>query len=302
MAIDRNNILQKVRALSELADPTRNPSEGEVKAAARKMAQLMEQYNLSWAEVLQAKTERERKLEFVQCTSRSALGVIRPWHWSLAEVIAWITTTKRFATPTFGGASYRKASRQLRKAMSMSFFGGKEAAQLAADLFDEWVVLVDRMATEASGEYCRELTRDYGFKNPISSWGKIVIAAGLDDEGEPVLGPEDHPVVWRNSWLNGLISGMSHVIWEEQRPAREEAERVRKEQEAAAAEQRAATVASTALMVITNALEVAYEAKSKSFRKVHAGGSGRYNFGAHRAGYEKGSTIRVGAKKLGKGD
>jgi hypothetical protein len=90
---------------------------------------------------------------------------------------------------------------------------------------------------------------------------------------------DEHPNIWRNSWLDGVVRGIDDALYEQ--------EQARTEQ------------TSTALMVITTALTAAYQIRSSSFRRSgHSSNSG-HNSSAYTSGHAVGKSISIGNKRIG---
>jgi hypothetical protein len=266
---ERDRVLETVRKLAAMADPENGAFPQEIATASAKMQILMDQYSISMSEVLfEEENSNGRHQEFNSATSNGLIGSLRRWHWQLARCIARITGTRHHASTGYGRTMCSTLRKEDVRGHHMSFFGLPQTCQLAADLFDEWVVLIDQMGRQATSQYVKEMT--------------ILCADEMEFQGVKQfrhlrdLG-EDHPDVWRNSWLEGVTAGiMSSLVEQEKTRAAE---------------------TTTALMVISTALMAAYKEYSRGFVGMGGGSSGR-NSAAYDQGHAVGRTIRMGSKRL----
>lgn len=269
---ERNKILDKMRKLAAMADPERGGFENEVAVAAAKLQAMMDQYNITLAEILNHEADGTSKpsIHFHQYTSLSIFGGLKAWHWSLARAISRIANTKYFGSVNYG-PSTRDGKHIL--GWSMTFFGSEESIKMAGDLFDEWADTIDKMATKETSRYCSDMEDE--------NWVKeLKIYYGVKQFRHiPRLG-DSHPNVWRQSWLDGVLWGIHDAL--------------------GAQEKKRTVETSTALMVIGSALEISYAQLSLSFRKKNTSSRGSgYNSDAFSAGKAVGSKIKIGSKKLG---
>lgn len=267
----RESILNKVKGLAAIANPESGAFPGEIANASAVMQRLMDKYQTSWEEVVL--TQKEVSDHFVGIDSQSIIGSFRVWHWALGRVIARITGTKHYRTGAFGTTLRDKKKKTHGK--RMCFFGSESTAQVAADLFDLWVVLIDDMAKAATAEYVRKMTIDCADDMREQGVRQFRHLQGLGTL---------HPNIWRDSWLEGVIAGINSALYE--------AEHARDEQ------------TSTALMVIQEKVLVAYEEFSAGWQSVNTS-SRSGNLAAYKAGVAKGKTINLNSHKsprLGKGD
>jgi hypothetical protein len=264
----RDKILGTVRKLAQMANPENGAFPQEIATASAKMQILMDQYNISMSEVLfEEQNKNGKKQEFDSATSQGMLGAVKRWHWTLARDIAKITGTKYYASGSYG-ATLRDKSKTNVRGHCMSFFGIGQACTLAAELFDEWVVLIDDMGKKAVATYIQEMTILYEEEMKFQGVKQFRHLSGLGDE---------HPNVWRNSWLEGVAMGIMYSLLEQEK------------------ERTAQT--STALMVVSKAVEVAYKDYSAHFRTMGGGSSGK-NHDAFHAGHTVGKTLKIGSKRI----
>lgn len=298
-AQDRESILKKIRALAELANPENNPFPAEVAAAAAKMQALMDEYNVSMADVIITQTEKE--VGFTSATCEIIFGQLKTWHWGLARAIARITGTRHYASGRWGYTArelYAQKNDEKRKKSrghSMAFFGLPEAVKLACELFDKWAVRIDEMAVKATSDYCEEMQADEFWQEQIEMQGvkQFRHLRGLGD---------DHPTVWRNSWLAGVVAGI-HQALSEQEEAREPKPAESKRPDAIVYgdpihfEKESKQNVVTALAIVNTAVTKAYVEFAKGFSKAGASHSNT-NYSAHSAGVAVGRSLNLTAKEL----
>lgn len=264
---EREKILAKIRALANMANPENGAYEQEIETASKAMQRLMDQYSIGLAEVMAASADGKGSLEFTTEVSSSLIGSLKQWHWGLGRVISKITGTKYFATSRYG-RTVRDPKGKEKNGHSMSFFGTEQTAKLATQLFDVWVIDIDRMATKAVSDYMKELKEQYADE---------MEASGIKDIRHMHLG-NDHPNTYRDSWLAGVITGIDAALW--------------------AAEKERTVETSTAIVLVSNAVEVAYKDRSRGFKHVNTSRVNG-NFGAFASGREVGKGINLTSKKIG---
>ena len=291
------NILKKIRALATMADPTRGGSKAEVEMAAKHMQKLMDQYNVSLLEVLQ--DPAQTTVEFVKVTCSSLLGAVKPWHWALAGVIGRIMSTKHFATGGFGVVE--RAARLGDKAKDikghrMSFFGAQQSCDASCELFEMWLVELDRMAVNATAEYIKEMTADPGWQDLMEEQGveQFRHLRGLGSA---------HPTVWRASWLMGLLAGIESVLKENEAQRKQEPVNV---QASLTDTWRGDPIVPlnnlhTGMVLFTRELTTAYAAyqKAQGMRTVSSSRP-RLNIDAHSRGKAVGKQINLTSKRISK--
>lgn len=289
---DRDRILETVRKLAAMASPESGAFPQEIATASAKMQSLMEQYTISMSEVLFVKENSNgNRREFDSASSKGMLGALKRWHWQLARDIAKITGTKHYASSGYGATLRDKNARS--HGHHMSFFGLNQSCQLAADLFDEWVVLIDDMGKKATADYVRELTIIYRKEMQFQDVKQVRHLTGLGDE---------HPNIWRNSWLEGVATGIMSSLLEQgkkEHPRYEHHPRTEAgKRERAAHPEYATQTTSTALAMVTTAVEVAYKDFSRNFRHMGGSSSSGRNIFAYGAGHAVGKTLKIGSKKI----
>lgn len=257
--VDRNKIIMQVKKLSELANPENGGYENEVSVAAAKMQQLMDKYNISLLEVMQADEISPSSILFEQLEATIFLPRLAPWHWKLARAIGYITSTKHYSTSKFGNFE-----RHQGWGSTFCFFGNIESCRTATFLFDKWVVEFNQMATQATSQYCKEKCAEYGAKNAYRINYRY---------------QAEHPNAFRNSWLIGCANAVATAAYDQTK--------------------KRDTATSQALMVIENKLVAAYKEHSKEFRTVNTSGSGNMNPEGYMKGMSTGNSLSLNPKSLG---
>ena len=264
MNTEREKVMDTIRKLAAMANPENGAFEQEIATASAKMQKMMDEYNISLVDVMN--TEGKDSNIFVRAYGTIVFGSLKPWHWHLARAIGRITSTKHFASSRTGKTKYNRDT----KGDVMSFFGAPDAVKQAVELFDEWSTTIDKMSTKATSEYITEweaenwkLLEDAGVK-------QMRHLRGLEDE---------HPNVWRGSWLNGCVSAINSALHEQ--------------------EEKRTQQTSTALMVVSKKLDEASKIEFSGFRNVSLRSSGGMNSSAYAKGHNAGSKMGIGAKKLG---
>jgi hypothetical protein len=263
---EREKILAKIRALANMANPENGAFEQEIETASKAMQRLMDQYNVSLVEVMTEQSNSDVNFEFVKEKSTVLLGIMKKWHWGLAKAISQITGTRYYSTAGIGKTA-RDPNGKDKHGRRMSFFGTSQATQLAVELFDMWVIDIDAMAVKETSEYIKNLKEKYAVEMEIED---------IKDVRHMYLGNE-HPNVWRNSWLEGVVAGINYALRE--------------------AEQERTDETSTAIAVISEALDVAYQKMSINFSHVRSSANNG-NYSAYSKGSEVGKKIRLTSKKI----
>lgn len=312
---ERENILKKIRAMLELANPENGGTQGEIENAAKMAKMLMDKYNISMLDTMQEKKD-DPKL-FTEKTTTYATSKMKAWHWSLARAIDRIVGTRHFSMPSWGKSTRESKSKKKGnfRIASMTFFGLPNSVQIACDLFDKWVERIDLMGTTAVSEYITELEEEFAEEMLFQGVKQVRFLQGLGDR---------HPQTWRTAWLDGVVAGIHQALHDEEE-AREDAERVaqglkslkglshkekrdilRQEEEARQALEISGQIASgaipvntsTALALFSDKVDEAYTERSKNFRSVRSSSSGRSNWNAFSKGHSVGKNIRLNSKEL----
>jgi len=272
MTKSRKKIIEQVRKLSEIVNPDSGAFEGEIANASAAMQRLMDKYSISMAEVHEAGNVVIDEA-FKSKNADAMFGVIRSWHWQLARVIAHITHTKHFSTGKYTDDDKPMKTvygyeRSLGK--TIGFYGKESSAELASQLFVEWLNKLTLMALEATSVYCKELVTEYNELNRgIRSVNSAYRISGLMGE---------HPNVFRQSWLQGCLSAVSKSLQEQE-------------------DSRTKNV-SLALVVFDENLAAKWKLFSKGFNTVSSGGND-FNTLGYAKGSEVGATLHIGQKSMG---
>lgn len=263
--------LEMLRKIARLADLERNPSRAEAEAAMAKLQSLMDKYQVTLAEIMNDNTS-PRKGEVQFTTHRGnkiVVGGIRAWHWSLGRAIARVTNTKHFLSNTVGKADREGAKAKAKMGGVMSFFGPEASARAASELWDQWLITIEGMAKTATSGYIEEL--------------KVLYVEEMEEQ--KVKDPrhlrglgEEHPTVWRLSWLAGLLAGIHDVLNQEERKREEN------------------TV--TAIVVVNERLMAEWKDFSAGMKTVVTPSPSGGNYGAYLSGKQTGKGMSLTRKQL----
>lgn len=307
----REEIMKKVRALLNMADPERGGSQQEIETAAKHAKRLMDEYNIEMLEVMNEVGDNPNL--FVSKEATYAVAKMKAWHWSLARAIGRIVGTRHYSMGSWGHSERRK--RDAKKAPNMRitymcFFGMKANVEVACDLFDKWCHRIDQMGTEAVSEYIEELEEEFAEEMEEQGVTQIRFLKGLEDR---------HPQTWRTSWLDGCLNGIHSALYEEEKRREDEARVAMgrqpishlsyREQRAVLAEEEkqeaagalpAVTTGSpvTALALYQEKVDKAYDDFSTGFRKVRSSASSKTNYSGFERGHAVGKKIRLNSKEL----
>lgn len=138
----RKAIIDRLIKLQGLADTTANSFQNEVSVATAKIAEIMNKYAISWAELQAAKQtqdDRQYEQEFKDKESDHVFRNVKAWHWKLAQIVGNATNTKPF----------RSGSR-------MVFYGLESSGEYACEIFTEFLGMLDRISLKAQREYVKE--------------------------------------------------------------------------------------------------------------------------------------------------
>lgn len=267
---ERTKMLETIRRLAAMANPENGAFPQEIATASAKMQALMDKYNISMADVMNV--ENVSRDFFTDAVSDFIIGKLLPWHWRLGQCISRITSTRYYASGGFGVSMRERNTKNAKptKGMRMSFFGAPEAVKLAVELFEEWVIKIDDMAKVATSEYIQEWESEHADEMEHAGVKQMRHMYRLGDE---------HPNVWRNSWLDGVVRGIDDALYEQ--------EKARTQQ------------TSTALMVITTALTAAYQIRSSHFSRGGGNSNSGHNSSAYSSGLQVGKNISIGSKRIG---
>lgn len=247
----KSEMIETVRKLAALAAEESGAFKSEIGIASAKIQELMDKYAITWEEVHGAEADRQSK-EFEKAFQAQAADFqhnrVQKWHWDLARLIAAATHTRHYLSGSH-----------------MAFFGTQENRVAAAMLFDTWLHAIASMADTELTHYRREMIRKHGDKpNFFSS-----------------LPEEESCKYYRNSWIDGCISGMHKNVRTQEKERKPEV--------------------SSALVLYKADVDKQYEVFSKGFRSVVTHGSNGHNSTAYQRGIAAGSNISVTAKPIAVG-
>lgn len=269
--MDRKEALEKVRKLAELANPESNAFEGEIANASALMQKLMDKFSITPEELIDAENKVIDE-KFAECSADVMLGSIQYWNWILARLIARITHTRHFSSgkstfdPTTGKFAGMKTLKGVtrERGKTISFYGKESNAEIASQLYTEWIIRLNLAARAATAEYCKELLQN----NP--SYRNAYHIPNLGD---------DHPNVFRASWLDGCLRAMNASVREQ--------------------EEKRDTNTSSALVVYNANLAAKWEQYSKHMRGAKIGGGSGFNAAGHLRGQAAGANMHIGQKSIG---
>jgi len=267
---DRQKILEKVRKLSEITNPDSGAFPGEIANASALMQKLMDEYSISIGEVLEGQNQKYDEA-FGSANADLMLGLVKSWHWQLAQIISRITHTRHYSTGTYVPDGKRTSFGDKRtRGRTIAFYGPGSSAEMAADLYVEWVSKMTIMVLLATSEYCKGLievyNKTYPHRSPIKSAYKIQF-----------LG-DDHPNVFRNSWLMGCLSEISSSLYQQEKAR--------------------SAGTSSALMIVEKQIDEKWKDYSKHFSSA-APSERMINSQGYSSGKEAGASIHIGQKSMG---
>ncbi|MEO6566158.1 MAG: DUF2786 domain-containing protein [Casimicrobiaceae bacterium] len=279
-------ILQIITNLSKLTEDSGAFKE-EASSAAAKIQELMEKYAISQMDVdnfRADKQEEEFKVAFKSAEAEYKHKNVQEWEWSLTRLIADITMTRHYIT---GYGSHKRYGGMAR----MVFFGVKENAEMASQLYTLWHTNIEVMAEQARWKNVLELKKKYKGIPKFRHW----IAENR---------PDEDPRYFRSSWIRGCLRAMRDKVWEESEARhgtsghhpRTEAGKLNAGMQSKEQQQ-----VSSAIVLYKAEVDKAYTELSQGFASVKTGGSGSKGFSSkgYAQGHETGSKIKIGSKQLG---
>lgn len=244
----RAELADKVAKLANL-NVENGATESEAALAAAKMQHLLQNYNLTQADLAPEIAAKQNPMatEVVVLASRDSTHALRsqPWKRELAYRLGrtfFVTVMTSRATATF--------------------FGAKADVETAAYTFNFLVNVLDPMAQkytkEQTDKFCEE----------------------LDIDNKNYLPGDKHPMVVRNSFLDGAVSTVTNAL-------NEENEKFVKSSNKANA--LVVTRAESARAYALAERPDVFGKKAKGWK----GGNGKTNFEAYYDGREAGKTVKV---------
>lgn len=286
MTTQKDKIIEQILKLSELTRENSGAFQGEISNASAMIQKLMDKYSISQFD-LDSKESEKIDREFTNKPSDAVLFSVLSWHWSLAKLISRITHTRNYVTtcrssePVARTAEFiRDRTYQAKKKNSyraICFFGSPENVSVAAELFYEWIVRINTMASLASTEYMEK-------KKQVEKEARHIL---FSDKREyymhmKAMGVESSAMVYRNSWLQGCLNAMNEKVRQQETEREPET--------------------SKGLILYKDAVNLAYADFSKDFNKVNSGGIKSFSSAGYNAGVKAGSKISLHpTKKLNTG-
>jgi hypothetical protein len=279
-------ILKMITNLSKLTEDS-GAFEAEASSAAAKIQELMEKYAISQMDVdnyRADKQEQEFKVAFKSAEAEYKHKNVQEWEWSLTRLIATITMTRHYVT---GHGAHKRYGGSAR----MVFFGVKENAEMASQLYTLWHTNIEVMAEQARWANVLELKKKYGHYPKFRHW----IAENR---------PDEDPKYFRSSWISGCLRAMHDKVWEEEQARhggnehhpRSPAGKLTAGQQVRTEEQKSNT---SAIVLYKAEVDKAYQALSEGFTSVKTGGGSKgFSPKGYMQGRETGSKIKIGSKQL----
>lgn len=270
----RTKILSTIRSMARIADPEHGASIGEMSNASALMQKLMDKYLISMAEVMAEDIgSPEKEFAYAQKSAQAILGKLRQWHWVLARLVGRITHTRHFSTSQRSEEARRTTKgKKLKYGSTMAFYGHEQNVNLACDLYDDWLVRLTSMASNATEKYKTELL--FQLNEEAKRLGEDLIT----DLYRRDLG-NLHPNTYRMSWLLGCLQAMNMAVYEEE-DKREE-------------------ITSTAIVLYDNNLKDAWIKYSSGMQRAsNSSKENRVNWEGMDDGASVGKGLKIDRKEL----
>lgn len=176
-----DKILERIRKLMALADPTKNDSQSQVEAAMEKVAELLVKHNLTEREVTEAEIKSAMSHERVWVNYRTDDGALladqyNEWLVLLVRHVAYANYCHYLVSPRGG-----------------TFIGKAQNVEIAQYMFDSLVNRLLALSKQETKAYEAVYYQEHG-DTAYKSYG-----------GE-------HPKVWRRTWLEGAVSGVGEKL------------------------------------------------------------------------------------------
>jgi hypothetical protein len=143
--MDKESLIEKIRALLALSDTSRNSSTAEAETAAIKVQELLRKHNIQMAEVL-ADDNLDCEIEIEQCEFSDKL-TNQKWETLLTGCVCLMTNTQSFV---------QKEIKCWNKTRYKCFFvGTKEDCEVAKDLYIYLYRIIVRFANQYETSFSR---------------------------------------------------------------------------------------------------------------------------------------------------
>jgi hypothetical protein len=275
-AFDRKKIIDQIHKMSELANPDNGAFPGEIAAASALMQKLMDKYAVTMDEVNAShndEVEKAVKAAWDTCqVDAIVFGKILPWNWELARLIGRITHTKHYSSTSWNMDRKTKTLKgdvHTGSVKIMCFYGKGDSPAIARDLFIEWAIKINVMASQATGEYSRKYAEEWNLDHPEE---QVKTAYQLHNLGS------DHPNIFKSSWLKGCLDAMRSALY--------------------AQEQSRTAEMSSALVVYNEDLASMWNQFSHGFRNISINHNNHYNGAGYKSGEAAGKTLHIGQKAI----
>lgn len=176
-----DRLLERIQKLMALADPNANDNQAQVEAAAMKAAELMVKYNLTPKDVSvhEVKSQLTRK-----CSA---------FFWGDKADGALVAGFNSWFVRLAGDVEYANYCEVLHTPHSAVFIGKERDAEIAEFMFNNLAFRLIVLSKAEVKKYEREYHAKYG-DTAYKSYGK------------------HHPKVWRRTWLEGAVAGLSEKL------------------------------------------------------------------------------------------
>jgi ElaB/YqjD/DUF883 family membrane-anchored ribosome-binding protein len=262
---DLQKLAEKVEKLLALSQSS---NEHEAAAAAARVQDLLQKYNLEIADIEALRGEKVEhssihlvRVPFVGMNGK-AWNQRTTWEVNLATVIA----TNFFCRVVFSQRD-------------VVFVGTEANLQTGTYVYAQLVARLWALSAQARNTYVRTTKQEYEARGAILNWNYETNKMGKYDPY--FLKGSDHPNAYRRSWLDGAVMGVSSKLYEQRRAFEE-----------------ASAGKGTALALNHNERNEAWMMENLWGGKRPKGFTQRdraTNYGARTKGYEEGYNINIHA-------
>lgn len=243
--MNKEKAIEKIRGLLALAT---SPNEHEAAAAAAKAADLLQKYNLEMTDI-----DSNYGKGMVEVAADSTVARLDFWRNRLAGIVSDHTFTKVYFVRKYA-PSDRTGKMGLR--YGFVFYGRNGNAEVAAFLFDFLYRTLLELSEQETSKYAQEFKAFYGV-SPFQ-------VKNLGNE---------HPNVYRNSWLRGAVAGIATKLREQR--------------------QQVDNTVKAIIKLRDEEVEQAWEEFSRDMRKRNSTYQGQENAGAKSKGFTDGYNLPV---------
>lgn len=174
-----DKLLERIQKLMALADPTKNDNRAQVEVAAEKVAELLTKNNLTPKDV----TKHEIKSQLIEGRSE----------WFLKDDGAMVEGFNEWFTHLARDVGYANYCRVLYTPRSATFIGKERDVEIAKFMFNNLAFRLIELSKVEVKKYEREYYEAHG-DTAYKAYGR------------------HHPKVWRRTWLQGAVDGLSDKL------------------------------------------------------------------------------------------